>query len=441
MKYRILLSVLRFLVYIKRGIWWFGKSIGQALGAIWSVIWRFVGLVTYKINYALKKAGLGRAGEWFTKRDVLQFLVFLVLFFVGWSQTKFFSEKDLVVANQKTIAYQFFASDAEFGVEEVLADTQVVTSESAAWRSAAVSIGLKAGQPIVAPERDVATVVAGGSAFSTPIIIPGATEAVRTARTGVAEYIVEPGDSLGSIANDFDVSVATILWENKVTARTIIRPGDVLKIPPTSGVMHTVKKGDTLKKIATLYQAKADDIAVFNNLKPDGTNLKIGVRIMVPNGVAVATAGRPVITQPTKTVGRIATPPSATYVPSASGFVWPSGAHMITQYFNSRHPALDIAGAWQTPSYAAKAGVVEKAQCGWNGGYGCYVVIDHGGGVKTLYAHHSQLLVTPGEEVEPGQTIALMGNSGNVRGHTGIHLHFEVIINGVRVNPLGYVRP
>jgi murein DD-endopeptidase MepM/ murein hydrolase activator NlpD len=68
------------------------------------------------------------------------------------------------------------------------------------------------------------------------------------------------------------------------------------------------------------------------------------------------------------------------------------------------------------------------------------VVIDHGGGIKTLYGHHSKLLVSPGDQVDTGQTIALMGNTGRVYGRTGIHLHFEIRVNGVRVNPLGYVK-
>jgi murein DD-endopeptidase MepM/ murein hydrolase activator NlpD len=101
---------------------------------------------------------------------------------------------------------------------------------------------------------------------------------------------------------------------------------------------------------------------------------------------------------------------------------------------------LDIAGPFATPTYAAKAGVVEKAQCGWNSGYGCVIIIDHGGGIKTLYGHHSKLLVSAGDHVDAGDTIGLMGNTGNVRGITGIHVHFEVIVGGVRVNPLGYVR-
>jgi murein DD-endopeptidase MepM/ murein hydrolase activator NlpD len=246
---------------------------------------------------------------------------------------------------------------------------------------------------------------------------------------------------LGSIASDFGVSVATILWENSLNTKSIIRPGTILKIPPTTGVMHTVKKGDNLGKIAALYEAKAEDIIRFNNLKSDGTDLRIGRRIVVPNGIKPKEQAVAKIKRTDVVVKQIAVPPASRQVPTMEGgFIWPSGSRTITQYFGFRHPAIDIAGPFGTPTYASKSGIVETASCGWNYGYGCYVIINHGGGVKTLYGHHSKLLVSPGDQVEQGQTIALMGNTGNVRGRTGIHLHFEIIVNGSRVNPLGYVR-
>jgi len=80
---------------------------------------------------------------------------------------------------------------------------------------------------------------------------------------------------------------------------------------------------------------------------------------------------------------------------------------------------------------------VIKSQCGWNGGYGCYIILDHGGGVHTLYGHASLLYVSIGESVTQGQTIALMGSTGR---STGPHVHFEVRRGGVRENPLQYVK-
>ena len=75
-----------------------------------------------------------------------------------------------------------------------------------------------------------------------------------------------------------------------------------------------------------------------------------------------------------------------------------------------------------------------------NHGYGCWIIIDHGNNIKSLYGHNDQILVSVGDYVERGQTIGLMGKTGNVRGVTGIHLHFEIIAGGQRVNPYGYVR-
>ncbi|MDI6880631.1 MAG: M23 family metallopeptidase, partial [Desulfitobacteriaceae bacterium] len=83
---------------------------------------------------------------------------------------------------------------------------------------------------------------------------------------------------------------------------------------------------------------------------------------------------------------------------------------------------------------AAAAGTVVSA--GWDGGYGKMILIDHGNGVMTRYAHSSQLLVSVGQRVAKGQTIGLVGVTGNT---TGPHLHFEVISNGSTLNPLSYL--
>jgi murein DD-endopeptidase MepM/ murein hydrolase activator NlpD len=97
---------------------------------------------------------------------------------------------------------------------------------------------------------------------------------------------------------------------------------------------------------------------------------------------------------------------------------------------NRMHTGVDLAAPTGSPIVAANDGVVLRAE--WNGGYGNCVVIDHGGGIATLYAHASRILVKKGQQVKKGQTIALIGSTGT---STGPHLHFEVLKDGKAVRP------
>lgn len=441
MKPKILLAFLRFLMYIKQILWWLGSRLFFVFGKILSPLFRVIMFFAYKISYLLKKLGINDGRGWLFKREFLQITLFLAAFLIAIPQTSFASKSHDLLFGQKTIAFILSNPDEEYSLEEIAA-TEAVVREVPVENRLGGAIGSSNFGVVVyggVPNQDLSSIVAGGTAFSKPTLLPGAV--VGTTRTQPVEYVIEAGDSLSSIAYQFGVSVATIMWENKLGLRSVLGLGDKLIIPPITGVTHTIKKGDNLKKIATLYGAKAEDITSFNKLKEDGTDLVIGEKIMVPGGVkpeerALVTTAR--TTQSNKVVAR---PPASRQSPSASGYVWPAGSRLITQYYGLRHRAIDVAGGpMGTPIYASRAGKITVSQCGWNGGYGCYVVVDHGNGVKTLYAHNSRLLVSVGDEVDQGQTIALMGNTGNVRGRTGIHLHYEVQVNGVRVNPLGYVR-
>ncbi len=445
MKYRFLLKILRSFIYLKRFLWWIGAGLGQQVGAVFSKTWYAIGVVHYAVGSRLKKWGLVSGGRSFFERGLLQLTGLGVVLFFAMPHTKLLALNDVFLPGQNTLAAKIAGPSEEVSLEEVSASERIAAAEDAVQpllgqRMLPENYFLDGGENETVIDRDLAGIMAGGTAFSKPIILP---EAVRKngMRTQVMEYVVESGDSLSGIATRFGLGVNTIVWENKLGPRSIIRPGDILRILPTNGLVHVVRRGDTFKKIASLYGVTPEEIIAFGGFKADGTDLKVGEQIIVPNGT------KPEERQPVR-VPRVsptnyatrAVPPPSRQNPAASGFIWPSGAHYITQYFGWQHNAIDIAGPFGTPTYAAKAGVVEVARCGWNTGYGCFVIIDHGGGVRTLYAHHSKLLVSPGDEVEQGQTIALMGNTGNVRGHTGIHLHFEVIINGRRTNPLGYVR-
>jgi murein DD-endopeptidase MepM/ murein hydrolase activator NlpD len=114
----------------------------------------------------------------------------------------------------------------------------------------------------------------------------------------------------------------------------------------------------------------------------------------------------------------------------------PTNGHSITQYYGWKHTGVDIDGDYTSPLYAAEDGVVEVA--GWQtNGYGLMVLIDHQNGFKTRYGHSSKLFVQAGDYVKRGQVIAMMGTTGR---STGTHLHFEVYVNGARVNPLAYIK-
>jgi len=98
------------------------------------------------------------------------------------------------------------------------------------------------------------------------------------------------------------------------------------------------------------------------------------------------------------------------------------------------HTGIDIAKSSGSPVYASNGGTVTFA--GWSGGYGNLVIINHGGGIETYYAHNSSITVSVGEQVQKGQQIARAGSTGRA---SGSHVHFEIRINGSSVNPLNYL--
>jgi murein DD-endopeptidase MepM/ murein hydrolase activator NlpD len=136
-----------------------------------------------------------------------------------------------------------------------------------------------------------------------------------------------------------------------------------------------------------------------------------------------------------------ASSPAVTYSsgsgsPSASGFIWPVGGPVVSPFgwrWGRMHEGVDIAAGYGTPIAAAASGTVIFA--GWMGGYGNLIIVDHGGGIATAYAHQSSFAVGGGP-VSQGQTIGYVGCTGHCYGP---HLHFEVRVNGSAVDPLGYL--
>ena len=255
-------------------------------------------------------------------------------------------------------------------------------------------------------------------------------------RENIIQYTVQAGDTISSIANRFHLSVNTVLWSNNLGAYSLIRPGDTLSILPVSGVTYTAKRGDTVGLIASRYGVEETAIFKYNDLE---NGLKAGQELIIPGGRKITTtvASTPSRQTNSGSVGsvieKLVNPAKAE--DSDTIMAWPTEGSRITQYYSWRHTGLDIANKTGTPLYAAEAGTVEVS--GWNNGYGYNVVVNHGGGKKTRYAHASKLYVKIGDKVERGEQIAAMGSTG---WSTGPHIHFEVIVNGVRQNPLNYIR-
>lgn len=254
------------------------------------------------------------------------------------------------------------------------------------------------------------------------------TQISSKVRDSVIDYVVQEGDTVASIAEKFDVSEDTIRWKNDLI-KDKIKIGQTLKILPVTGVVHTVSKGDTVYSIAKKYDAVAQAIVdfPFNTFTNDETfELAIGQTIVVPDGVMPSVQTNTRIRQLTPNAGTV----------TASGqFVWPSSG-TITQRFSWYHPGLDIANPGGPTVVAADSGRVIFA--GWDStGYGYMVLIDHGNGYKTRYGHLSQVMVISGQTIGRGQAVGRMGNTGH---STGTHLHFEIYYNGVRYNPLNYLK-
>lgn len=253
-------------------------------------------------------------------------------------------------------------------------------------------------------------------------------------RDNVVTYIVRPGDTISSIANKFDVSIDTIRWQNDLKSIDAIKPGDKIEVPPVTGMVHKVKRGETVYSIAKKYDVTAQQIInwPFNTYSNDESfELAAGQVLIVPDGVKPAE----VLWDPKRYVAQ--STPNAGAPPAGGGqFVWPAFG-TISQRYVWYHRAIDIANKAAPAILAADSGRVTVA--GWPDGvgYGNRVIIDHGNGFQTMYAHLSGISVEAGQTVNRGDVIGRMGSSGR---STGIHLHFEVRTGGSLVNPLDYLK-
>jgi len=247
------------------------------------------------------------------------------------------------------------------------------------------------------------------------------TQISQKPRDQVITYAAESGDTLAKIADKFGVSVDTIKWSNDLK-RDSLSVGQELKIPPVTGIVHKVREGETVQSIAKKYKTESQKIVnfPFNDFTDlDTFALATGQTLIVPDGVqpeAAAIAIRP---------------PAFSVTPLGTGrLLWPVTG-LITQNPVWYHNAFDIANPSLPGIMVADSGVVVGVEY-LRYGYGQHILVDHGGGLSTLYAHLSEIYVKPGDRVSRGQIIGRMGSTGR---STGSHLHFETRVNGSPVNP------
>jgi murein DD-endopeptidase MepM/ murein hydrolase activator NlpD len=266
-------------------------------------------------------------------------------------------------------------------------------------------------------------------------------------------YTVREGDTLSEIAEIFDLNGGDVPgWEllvasnkpNLVSADDFIQPGQKLRIPTRRGVVHTVILGETVGDLAEGFDVTSAEIIAANALGT-GNLLQIGQVLLIVDPKQIP---QPQVEEPAPAIAPPPPPPPAPPAPApdgsprhaSSGFIWPIKTTIrITNYFSSRHPLgidLGLSHDPRTPIYAVQSGRVTFAGGDPCCSYGYYVIVDHGNGIKTLYAHLRRIDVALGQTVQQGTVLGLAGSTGY---STGAHLHFEVHLNNKRVNPLNYL--
>ncbi|MBN1639797.1 MAG: peptidoglycan DD-metalloendopeptidase family protein [Anaerolineae bacterium] len=243
---------------------------------------------------------------------------------------------------------------------------------------------------------------------------------------GVTIYTVREGDDLASIARWFGLQRETLIWSNETLEVDAghLYVGQQLYILPIDGVYYTVQRGDSLNAIAAQFQVSVEAIAdsEYNAAALQGGALLPGQRLIIPGGskpfqaLVVSAQSQPVESETPLATGR---------------WVWPVGGY-ISQGYWDLHRAIDIAGAHGSTVLAADGGTVTYAF--WNvAGYGNLVIVDHGNGFVSYYAHLYGFYVDVGDRVEQGQPVGALGNTGF---STGPHLHFEIRHHGTLCNPI-----
>lgn len=259
------------------------------------------------------------------------------------------------------------------------------------------------------------------------------TDISQKPRDKVLTYKVEKGDTISTIGKKFGISEDTIKWENGLRGDSLAI-GDELAILPVTGMSHKVVSGDTVYSIAKRYDTDAQKIVdfPFNDFaNPQTFSLVVGQILIVPDGVKPSE----IPSTPRRQVFIAQGPTSV----SSAGFAFPVRGGAISQFASWYHMAIDVTSPVGTPIVAANSGTVSRVILGtYDGGYGNNIYVTGNDGTVTHYAHMQGANVSVGDPVTAGKSV--VGWVGMTGRTTGPHVHFEVIKNGVLVNPLGYLQ-
>ncbi|HLF73566.1 MAG TPA: M23 family metallopeptidase [Anaerolineales bacterium] len=270
-------------------------------------------------------------------------------------------------------------------------------------------------------------------------------------RQEVVKYTVQEGDTVFGIAEKFGLEPETILWGNYYILLDDphnLKVGQELNILPVNGTYHEWQPGEGLNGISSYYGVKPEDIISYpaNNLDMTAIgdfanpNIQPGTWLIVPNGRRefVSWSAPLGVTRENPAYARVLGPGACDAVSGGAvgygTFIWPANKHYLSGFDyspNANHWGIDLAGNDGEGVYATDAGVIVYA--GWNNyGYGNMILIDHGGGFQSLYAHLSGLNVNCGQSVGQGDVIGAIGNTGR---SSGAHLHFEIMTSSYKINP------
>ncbi len=261
-------------------------------------------------------------------------------------------------------------------------------------------------------------------------------EQARRLEEAVLVHRIKRGETLSQIALHYGVPVEALAYWNGIKNPDHIRAGETLYLLTVAGTLHHIREGDTLAAVAQLYNVDRQLVAGYNLLAEDAL-LTAGQRLVIPGVEAVPALQSGTVTgEVVKEVSllSLASRGTGTGAGSPPAFHWPLKGS-ITSFFGLRegqfHYGLDLAAPYGSEVRAMASGTVEFA--GVQRGYGLMLVLHHGQGWRSLYAHNSRLLVTQGERVLAGQPITLVGSSGNA---TGPHLHLEIMQDDRKLDPL-----